>query len=121
VFFDRLVERERLFNIESDRFKPRPDVVSTSFRLTRREQPLFPVSDEGRFRQVVKACFCQRRKTIANNLVAGLGLARSQACAALSRAGIEPSVRAETVAGRQFSALAEALPGAGSRGDAGPD
>jgi 16S rRNA (adenine1518-N6/adenine1519-N6)-dimethyltransferase len=40
VFFDRLTLRERLFNIPPESFKPRPNVVSTSFRLTRREQPL---------------------------------------------------------------------------------
>jgi 16S rRNA (adenine1518-N6/adenine1519-N6)-dimethyltransferase len=109
VFFDRLTTRERLFNIGPESFKPRPDVVSTSFRLTRREQPLYPVADEDRFRRLVKTCFAQRRKTIANNLVAGLELTREAAVAALEQAGVDPAARAETVGGIQFKALSDAL------------
>ena len=109
VFFDRLTIRERLFNIEPQSFKPRPDVVSTSFRLTRREQPLYDVPDEALFRRMVKVCFAQRRKTIANNLVAGLNLTREALVTFLKQAGIEPAARAETVSGEQFRRLADAL------------
>jgi len=114
VFFDRLTIRERLFNIPPESFKPRPDVVSTSFRLTRREQPLYAVPDEASFRRMVKVCFAQRRKTIANNLVAGLTLTRDAAATCLRQAGIDPTARAETLSGLQFKALADALAGAGS-------
>ena len=109
VFFDRLTLRERLFNIPPESFKPRPDVVSTSFRLTRRERPLYAVPDEAQFRSVVKACFAQRRKTIANNLVAGLNQTREMVVTYLTRAGIKPSSRAETVTGEQFKRLADSL------------
>ena len=109
VFFDRLTTRERLFNIEPDSFKPRPNVISTAFRLTRREQPLFAVPDEMLFRRMVKACFAQRRKTIANNLVAGLGLTRDAAVVFLKQSGIDPAARAETLSGEQFRRLADAL------------
>lgn len=109
VFFDRLTLRERLFNIPPESFKPRPNVVSTSFRLTRREQPLYAVPDEALFRRVVKACFVQRRKTIANNLVAGLELTREAVVTHLERAGIDPSARAETLSGEQFKRLADSL------------
>jgi 16S rRNA (adenine1518-N6/adenine1519-N6)-dimethyltransferase len=114
VFFDRLTIREKLFNIEPSCFKPRPDVVSTSFLLTRREQPLYEVPDEALFRRTVKACFAQRRKTIANNLVAGLGLTRDAAVGFLRQSGIDPAARAETVTGGQFKELLDAL-AAGSR------
>jgi 16S rRNA (adenine1518-N6/adenine1519-N6)-dimethyltransferase len=109
VFFDRLTIRERLFNIPPESFKPRPDVVSTSFRLTRRQQPLYEVPDEALFRRMVRVCFAQRRKTIANNLVAGLGLTRGAAAAHLGQAGIDPAARAETLSGEQFKQLADAL------------
>ena len=109
VFFDRLTIRERLFNIPPESFKPRPDVISTSFRLTRRAQPLYEVPDEARFRQIVKACFVQRRKTIANNLIAGLKMTREAAVTGLERAGIEPTARAEALRGEEFRALADAL------------
>jgi 16S rRNA (adenine1518-N6/adenine1519-N6)-dimethyltransferase len=116
VFFDRLTARERLFNIEPYCFKPRPDVVSTSFLLTRREQPLYAVPDEALFRRTVKACFAQRRKTIANNLVAGLGLTRDAAVEFLRQSGIDPAARAETVTGGQFRGLLDALAGKGFPG-----
>ena len=109
VFFDRLTLRERLFNIPPESFKPRPNVVSTSFRLTRREQPLYAVTDEALFRRVVKACFVQRRKTIANNLVAGLNLTREAVVGHLKQAGVEPTARAETLSGKQFKQLTDAL------------
>jgi 16S rRNA (adenine1518-N6/adenine1519-N6)-dimethyltransferase len=83
--------------------------MSTSLRLTRREQPLYTVPDEASFRRVVKVCFAQRRKTIANNLVAGLELTREAVVAHLEQAGIEPSARAETLGGEQFRRLADAL------------
>ncbi|MBN2466153.1 ribosomal RNA small subunit methyltransferase A [candidate division WOR-3 bacterium] len=116
VFFDRMVLRERLFNIRPESFKPRPDVVSTSFRLTRREQPLYDVPDEELFRRVVKVCFAQRRKTIANNLVAGLSLTRDAAVACLERAGIQPAARAEVLSGEQFKKLTDALSEEGFQG-----
>ena len=109
VFFDRMTIRERLFNIGPERFKPRPDVVSTSFRLTRRERPLYDVPDEGLFRRVVKVCFAQRRKTIANNLVAGLNLTRGIAVDCLEQAAIQPAARAETLSGEQFKKLTDVL------------
>lgn len=109
VFFARLCARERLFNIEPAAFKPRPDVVSTVFRLTRLARPLFEVADEARFRQVVKASFAQRRKMIANSLTSLGGLDRAGAVAALERAGLDPAARAETLAPVQFRALADAL------------
>jgi 16S rRNA (adenine1518-N6/adenine1519-N6)-dimethyltransferase len=114
VYFARLTRRERLFNIEPDAFKPRPDVVSTVFRLTVLKRPLFEVDDEARFRSVVRACFAQRRKTIANSLLTLGGLSRADSVAALGRAGIDPGARAETLAPVQFKALAEALDRAAS-------
>jgi len=117
VFFDRLTVRERLFNIEPSCFKPRPDVVSTSFRLTRREQPLYAVPDEALFRRTVKVCFAQRRKTIANNLVAGLGLTRDAAVEFLRQAGIDSAARAETLSGEQFRGLLDALTGGRAQDD----
>jgi 16S rRNA (adenine1518-N6/adenine1519-N6)-dimethyltransferase len=111
VFFERLATRERLFNVPARRFKPVPDVVSTAFRLVRRERPLYPVADEQVFRRVVKACFCQRRKTLANNLVAGLGISKPAAVELARAAGVSPDCRAETLTGEMFAGLAETAGG----------
>jgi 16S rRNA (adenine1518-N6/adenine1519-N6)-dimethyltransferase len=115
VFFERLTRRERLFNITPDRFKPRPDVVSTALRILRREQPLFEVGDEAWFRRTVKACFGQRRKTILNNLSSLVLLDRERLVEVLARCGIDPRVRAENLSPQAFRQLAEALAGQSSQ------
>ena len=109
VFFERLTERERLFNIPPDHFKPKPDVVSTAFRMVRRHKPLFEVEDEASFRRIVKVCFSQRRKTIANNIAAGLGLDKQDVAQVLAGCDVDPGARAETLAPSDFKRLADAL------------
>jgi 16S rRNA (adenine1518-N6/adenine1519-N6)-dimethyltransferase len=109
VLFERLMLRERLFNIRPEAFKPRPDVVSTAFRLTVRPAPWYDVEDEDWFRRVVRAGFAQRRKTVVNSLAAGLGCSREQARAGLVQAGIDPQARAETLDGPAFARLARSL------------
>jgi len=118
VFLERVVAREKLFNIPAARFRPRPDVVSTSFRLARREKPLFPLADEEGFRRTVKAAFAQRRKTLANNLCAELGLDREGLLEVLKRCGIDDRARGEAVGISGFRRLHRALAG---RTGQGPD
>ena len=109
VLCERLCEREKLFNIPAERFRPRPEVVSTSFRLRRRDRPLFEVASEQFFRRVVRAAFAQRRKTLANNLVAAFAIARPEAETILAQVGLDARSRAESVPAERFSALARAL------------
>ncbi len=62
--------------------------------------------------QVVRAAFAKRRKTLVNSLLAGaLGAERSadELRAALSRCGIEPLARAESLEPEQLLALAREL------------
>ncbi|MEW5911220.1 MAG: 16S rRNA (adenine(1518)-N(6)/adenine(1519)-N(6))-dimethyltransferase RsmA [Thermodesulfobacteriota bacterium] len=95
-----------------EQFFPRPAVASRVVHLAPRPRPLVdfagPAAEEW-FSRVVKAAFGQRRKTLANSLAGGLGLARPQAAAALERAGIDPMRRAETLSIAEFAAAAAAL------------
>jgi len=109
VFCDRLVEKQKLFNIPARQFKPRPAVVSTAFILTRRSPPLFELSDEGLFRRVVKACFAQRRKMLVNNLSAEFHLTKELAGQLLVRAGVAPAARAESLPAERFYVLTRLL------------
>lgn len=118
VFFDRLTVRQHLFNIPPSCFKPRPDVVSTSFRLERRSEPAYSVGDEAMFRQVVKCCFLQRRKTVANNLSSRFGLTKKRTIELFLEADIDPGIRAEMLGGQAFARLADAVSRAGVAGDA---
>jgi 16S rRNA (adenine1518-N6/adenine1519-N6)-dimethyltransferase len=100
---------QRLFNIapalslSPASYWPQPDVSS--------EVLLFDATGETlpeRLPQLVKCAFAMRRKTLANNLSA-MGLTKSVAAELIDRAGLSPSVRAETLSVSDFVRLAELL------------
>ena len=89
-------------------FLPPPRVDSAVLRLERAplaEDPAL-LRDAAR---VADAAFAQRRKTVRNSLRATLGLDVPRLDAALEAAGIDGSLRAETLAPERFLALARAL------------
>lgn len=103
---------EELFSLPASLFYPPPKVDSAVVRLTRLPRPRAPVDSPERFIRVVKAGFAQRRKTLLNSLRSDPSLGTTQALrAALERAGIDPSRRAETLAPEEFAALERALAG----------
>ncbi len=109
VFVEMVCNREKLFDIPPKCFRPSPKVVSTALRLSVRESPRYMPDDTRLFRHVVKSAFAHRRKTLANNIAAGLGLSKDEAVGLLARAGIEPEARAEQVDLAGFAALYEAF------------
>ena len=92
------VNVEHLFDIGPGAFTPPPRVWSAVARLTVRAQPAFAVAPQ--FAQVVTAAFSQRRKTLRNALRNLLAASEIEAC------GVDPSVRAETLAPEVFNRLA---------------
>lgn len=90
-------------------FLPPPGVDSAIVRLLVRPAPAVPVRDEGRFFQVVRASFEQRRKTLLNSLTTVPGVTREVAAAALAGAGIDPTRRGETLGLVEFARLSDAL------------
>lgn len=99
------------FHVAPGAFRPPPAVESTVVVLTPRAAPAAPVPDEARFRRVVRAAFAQRRKTLLNTLrAARLGPESPDALvASLSRAGIDPRRRGETLTLAEFARLDQAL------------
>lgn len=96
------------FQVSPSCFRPRPEVGSAVVSLMiRRESPV-GVADEAAFARIVRASFAHRRKTIANSL-RDEGLPPDRIAAALTRAGIAPSRRAETLGLHEFGALTAAL------------
>jgi len=92
------VSVEHLFDIGPGAFKPPPRVWSAMARVRLLAQPAFAVAPQ--FAQVVTAAFSQRRKTLRNALRGLLAPQDIEAC------GIDPSVRAETLAPELFNRLA---------------
>lgn len=92
-------------------FIPQPNVDSAVIRLRLRQRPPVQVEDEQLFFEVVQACFAQRRKTIANNLLAGIfGKAAKPAMETiLAKCGIDPGRRGETVSLEEYARLTNAI------------
>lgn len=103
---------ELCFDVSPDCFIPAPKVTSSVIRLTRRAAPPCAVEDEAAMFRLVRAAFNQRRKTLANAMVHGLGLPRERAQAALARCGLPENIRGEALSLAQFAALSDALGGA---------
>ena len=93
-------------------FMPQPNVDSAVIRLIRHKEPPIKVISEEFLFEVTRASFAQRRKTILNNLQAGLPSGKEkkqQIFEALESTGIEPTRRGETLSIVEFGKLADAL------------
>jgi 16S rRNA (adenine1518-N6/adenine1519-N6)-dimethyltransferase len=98
---------EELFTLPPSAFTPPPEVHSTVFRW--RFAPRFDelqVTEDG-FLRFVRQAFAQKRKTLANNLRAA-GFSPGDAHAALERAGVEASARAEALSIEALAAVFKA-------------
>ena len=84
-------------------FTPPPKVDSAVARLTPRGDASQP-QDLERFREVVKAAFGQRRKTLRNALAALISAQQFE------RAGIDPQLRAEALSPEDYVRLSDATP-----------
>jgi 16S rRNA (adenine1518-N6/adenine1519-N6)-dimethyltransferase len=102
---------QSLFDLPRGLFHPPPNVDSAVVRLWARERPRAEVSSDDRYMRVVKAGFAQRRKTLINSLKTDKTLGSpEQLSAALEKAEIDPTRRAETLAPEEFAAIERALP-----------
>jgi 16S rRNA (adenine1518-N6/adenine1519-N6)-dimethyltransferase len=100
---------EQVFKLGRALFHPPPNVDSAVVRLTRRAEPAAPVTDEARFRKLVRAGFAHRRKTLLNSLKGDPQLKEMDLLGALERAGIDGMRRAETLSVAEFAALERSL------------
>lgn len=100
---------EKLFDVPPSCFLPPPKVTSSVLRLVRRSAPPVDVGSEKQMNALIRVSFNQRRKTLCNAMMHGLGLSREQALAALEKTGLDPLVRGETLSLAQFAALSDAL------------
>ena len=97
-------EAKHLFDVGPGAFTPPPRVWSAVARLTVRREPAFAVPRA--YARTVSAAFSQRRKTLRNALRSLLDID------AIVAAGVDPSLRPETLSPAQFAALAAHVPDA---------
>lgn len=91
-------------------FYPAPEVDSAIIRLDVRPSPAVDVPNEALFFRIVRAAFGQRRKTLPRALSGSpdLGWTREKAGSALTKAGIDPGRRGETLSLEEFAEIARA-------------
>lgn len=113
VYLSALAETREEFTVRRTCFTPSPDVDSAVISVRFRPG----ISDEivRALQKVVRAAFAQRRKTLRNAPVPFLAGGTQQWCDLLTGAGIDPSVRAETITPERYLQLA-----AGFHETAGP-
>jgi 16S rRNA (adenine1518-N6/adenine1519-N6)-dimethyltransferase len=97
------------FRVAAGSFHPKPKVDAEVLRFRPLKTPLFEAEEERRVLDTVRASFSAPRKMIRNSLAGGLAIASKDAVAALTRAGIDPAARAESLSPPDFVRLARAL------------
>ena len=109
VLTQAVCDVELALRVPPGAFRPPPQVESAVVRLTPRAMPRVPPALEARFRDVVKAAFSSRRKTLANALGGGLGIPLGHAREVATTAGVDPGRRAETLTIEEFVELTARL------------
>ncbi|CAN5774600.1 16S rRNA (adenine(1518)-N(6)/adenine(1519)-N(6))-dimethyltransferaseRsmA [soil metagenome] len=99
------------FDVPPEAFKPRPKVESAVLVLKCRSAPLIPASCRGRFFDIARVAFQQRRKQLGNTLSTGMSLSKATTSDWLDRSGIRPEQRPETVPLEGWLALLREYPG----------
>ncbi|HWI17439.1 MAG TPA: 16S rRNA (adenine(1518)-N(6)/adenine(1519)-N(6))-dimethyltransferase RsmA [Vicinamibacterales bacterium] len=98
----------RILSLPPGAFRPAPKVHSAVIRLSFRP-PTVAIADHEHFVRMVRTMFTQRRKTAANALKSFAADRGLDAAQALTKAGIDPMRRPETLELAEMAALSEAL------------
>lgn len=97
---------EILFNVPRTAFDPVPEVDSAVIRISNLKFRISN-SEKDAFFRIVRAGFCARRKTLANNLTNSFHLERKEVAEKLAQANIAPSTRAQELSVEDWKKLAE--------------
>ncbi len=98
-----------MFNVQPGSFYPAPKVTSTVIRMDVRNAPGVQVEDEAGYFKLVRAAFCQRRKTAANSIAAGMNLPKEKVLEALRAGGFDERIRPEKLTLEDFAVLQKLL------------
>lgn len=99
---------ERLIDIPPQAFYPAPKVSSTVVRIKPANREVV-AKDEKFFKNLVKAGFSFRRKTLSNSLAKELGIAKQRMKQTLAEANIPEKARAEELEVEDFIKLSNIL------------
>ncbi len=100
-------EPEIIDIVPAQMFVPPPKVDSAVLRLRMLEKPRVGVIDEKVFFSTVRAAFSQRRKTLLNCISSYFSVPKGIASEWLTKSGIDPLRRGETLSIEEFAMLAD--------------
>jgi 16S rRNA (adenine1518-N6/adenine1519-N6)-dimethyltransferase len=112
VLMQMFTAAEKIFDVSSACFYPRPKVESAVIKGAFLNKPLVALSSEVFFTQLVKAAFAFRRKMLINNLKHSKILAavpEDNLKEIISAAGIDGSCRGESLSVEEFGKLSNLL------------
>lgn len=104
-------DAEILFNVGKENFDPVPEVDSCVIKINPHPNSL-PKGEgdfDKKFFRVVRAGFCARRKTLANNLSNSFHLSKKETEEKLKATGILPTARAQELSIEDWKTLAKYL------------
>lgn len=96
-------------HIPAEAFFPAPKIDSAVLVVDIYPSPLIKEELLNQFFKLIKAGFGQKRKTLRNSLSSGLHIAPTQAAELLTRAGIDPQRRAETLSIEEWERLSSSV------------
>lgn len=102
-------EAKKLFKVSAGSFIPAPKVDSAVVRIDLYDEPKYTPKDEKLFRDLIRAAFEMRRKTLVNAVSAKLPFAKDEVLGALNTLGLSDTVRGERLSTEQFVALSDLL------------
>lgn len=113
VLVQLFAEVRRLFDVPPGAFRPVPKVTSSVIRLRLATGPRVEVSDPARLLLLARTLFAQRRKTILNNLRAGLSalniVSPERLPSILEAAQVDGQRRAETLTLTELARLTDLI------------
>ena len=98
----------KVLNISRNIFVPKPNVDSAVIRLELFDAPPYKAKDEDFFFKLIRDAFCQRRKTLVNNLKQ-TGYDKTVVLDALTYLGLPEAIRSEALNVEEFVKLSDYL------------
>ncbi len=102
-------EAKKLFKVSAGSFIPAPKVDSAVVRIDLYDEPKYTPKDEKLFRDLIRAAFEMRRKTLVNAVSAKLPFTKEEVLGAITTLGLSDTVRGERLSTEQFVALSDLL------------
>ena len=103
-------QTRKLFKVSAGSFIPAPKVDSAVVRIDLYKEPRYDIADERLFRNLIKAAFEMRRKTLQNAISAKFGqYTKEQIIEAIVRIGHDEKVRGERLSTEDFANLSNIL------------